>query len=92
MLPDCAVRMIFHDLNTEAVLQSQVIRFSKPKDQIDRGKVSEDHLCDQCRALDFDRQHLLDLFIRSPASHIGNARLILQFPRMPPSNGFTRME
>ena len=91
MLADCTVRMILHNGNAETVLQRQILRFPESKDQISPGKISEEHLCNQCGTVDSDRQRFFDLIILCPASHIGNIYRILQFSRMPPSDCFSRM-
>ena len=54
VLTDGAVRMILHDLYAELVLQRQILRFPESKDQIGCGKISKDHLCDQCGAINLD--------------------------------------
>ena len=72
MLADCTVRMILHNGNAETVLQRQILRFPESKDQISPGKISEEHLWNQCGTVDSDRQRFFDLIILCPASHIGN--------------------
>ena len=72
MLADRTIRMILHNGNAETVLQRQILRFPESKDQISPGKISEEHLCNQCGTVDSDRQRFFDLIILCPASHIGN--------------------